>query len=280
MIQGLGFLQEFINKVRKYSNGWGKVWWLLNMLFRGFVVVTIGSAVYGDEYSSFNCDTNQPGCSQVCFNRFTPMNPIRFWSFQLVFVFLPTIFFYAYANRFNAKIELIEQLKHEIDNLISPENSIREYTPAENEELRKREFQVSLKRRKLDKTIKQVGNYKRKTKFDVLDGEASDQIVSSKMKSMYIFHCLVKILVECVFLYLNYILQAQQSQVYDFGYLYWGDTWYVPERYLCKTEGTLACNQQLEAVTCWVSRPKEKTYLLHYMVCLTYDLRRDFRTDL
>ena len=247
------------------------------MLFRGLVVIALGSSLYSDEFSMFKCDTKQPGCIQVCFNKFTPMNPIRFWTFQMVFLFIPTIFFYAYANNFNNRVEKVEQLRKDIEQLITPENSIKEYNFSEAKELRKREAEIFLKQKRLDKSVRELGVYKSKVKIDVLEGppdtskkENSQILVSSKLKIMYILHCLVKILIELIFLYLNYLLQAQQSQTYDFGFFIFGQTWTVPERYLCSTEKSIACNQQMQAVSCWISRPFEKTMFLKYMVGLTY----------
>ena len=170
MFQSLGFLETFGLKVRRYSNGWGKVWWLLNMLFRGLVVIALGSSLYSDEFSMFKCDTKQPGCIQVCFNKFTPMNPIRFWTFQMVFLFIPTIFFYAYANNFNNRVEKVEQLRKDIEQLITPENSIKEYNFSEAKELRKREAEIFLKQKQLDKSVRELGVYKSKVKIDVLEG--------------------------------------------------------------------------------------------------------------
>lgn len=110
----LSILQTFSLKVRKYSNSWGKVWWILNTIFRAFVTISIGNAIYSDEQNNFKCDTRQPGCTQVCFNRFSPINPIRFWSFQMLVLFIPTIFFYAYSNRLDYKIKKYDILYNEI----------------------------------------------------------------------------------------------------------------------------------------------------------------------
>jgi hypothetical protein len=46
-----------------------------------------------NRFRRFQCDTNTPGCTNVCFNRFNPISPIRFWAVQVLFVSAPSIVF-------------------------------------------------------------------------------------------------------------------------------------------------------------------------------------------
>ena len=48
--------------------------------------------------SKFNCDTNIPGCSNICFNRFQPISPIRFWGCQILFVAAPSIIYVLWSG--------------------------------------------------------------------------------------------------------------------------------------------------------------------------------------
>merc|ERR1711981_1123699 len=145
---------------------------------------------------------------------------------------------------------------------------------------------LTLKRRQQEKLEKKLGHFKQKEKFDVIDGKRDTQYVSMQLKVMYILHCSFKILIEFLFLWGNYALQVQQSQKYDFGVLFFGESWVVPEKYTCKThephvdpetgdpnwysqlffDKNLACAQQEHGVTCWISRPNEKTFFLRYMI--------------
>lgn len=55
----------------------GKIWITFLFIFRVIVVLSIGDKIFSDEQSRFHCDTNTPGCANVCFNRFNPISPIR-----------------------------------------------------------------------------------------------------------------------------------------------------------------------------------------------------------
>merc|ERR1711957_411987 len=83
----------FAEKLFKYSTPISHGWWLVNFVFRMFVVGSVGSAIYDDEQGNFHCDTIQPGCKQLCFNRFSPMQHPRFWGFQMLFCTLPSVIF-------------------------------------------------------------------------------------------------------------------------------------------------------------------------------------------
>ena len=160
----------------------------------------------------------------MCFNRFAPMNPVRFWNFQLLFVSLPAVFFYSYVTYLDGK-----QLKSKI-------------------------------------TLKE------KPTVDYLSGENATIFANQRVKIAYILHVIMKIFFECLFLYFNFLLQARQSQVYDFGIFIFGKTWNVPEVFSCPADqnsSNKACINQ-KVVTCWVTKPYEKTMLLLYMVSLTY----------
>ena len=65
---------------------------VITFLLRLFPAATIAEGVYGDEYGDFECVTSQPGCSQVCYNLFAPMNHPRFWQMQVSFHMLKSWF--------------------------------------------------------------------------------------------------------------------------------------------------------------------------------------------
>jgi len=120
----------------------------------------------------------------------------------------------------------------------------------------------------VEKLQKKVGRYKEKQVNEMIKGGALTQVIfTTNVRIMYIVHCVIKLALECLFLYLAYRLQHFQSKV-------WGwKTWTVPEKYVCThaldygAAGS-ACAQQ-EKVTCWVSRPYEKQIFLYYMTLMT-----------
>lgn len=88
-----GLLEQF----RKHSTFPGKIWIAVMFIFRIVVVARIGEQVYHDEQSSFICNTLTPGCTNVCFNRFSPISHLRYWSLMVLVVAMPTILFIFYA---------------------------------------------------------------------------------------------------------------------------------------------------------------------------------------
>ncbi|NXO24514.1 CXD4 protein, partial [Cisticola juncidis] len=75
----------------------GKVWLMLIILLRMAVVVLAGYPLYQDEQERFICNTLQPGCSNVCYDLFSPVSHFRFWLIQTVAVLLPYAAFCIYV---------------------------------------------------------------------------------------------------------------------------------------------------------------------------------------
>ncbi len=51
----------------------------------------------GDEQEDFTCDTEQPGCENVCYDQAFPIAHIRFWVLQIVFVSTPCLIYMGHA---------------------------------------------------------------------------------------------------------------------------------------------------------------------------------------
>ncbi|NXY83736.1 CXD4 protein, partial [Alcedo cyanopectus] len=75
----------------------GKLWLVLVMLLRVAVVVLAGYPLYQDEQERFICNTLQPGCSNVCYDLFSPVSHLRFWLLQTLAVLLPQAAFSMYV---------------------------------------------------------------------------------------------------------------------------------------------------------------------------------------
>ncbi|XP_032900724.1 gap junction beta-2 protein-like [Amblyraja radiata] len=88
---GWYILHSLLNGVNKYSTSLGKVWLSVIFVFRVLVLVVAAETVWGDEQSDFVCNTQQPGCRNVCYDRFFPISHIRLWVFQLLFVSVPSL---------------------------------------------------------------------------------------------------------------------------------------------------------------------------------------------
>lgn len=75
----------------------GKIWLMLIILLRMAVVVLAGYPLYQDEQERFVCNTLQPGCSNVCYDLFSPISHFRFWLIQTVSILLPYAAFSVYV---------------------------------------------------------------------------------------------------------------------------------------------------------------------------------------
>ncbi|CAL8342677.1 unnamed protein product [Boreogadus saida] len=97
-----GALYAQLGGVNKHSTSLGKIWLSVLFIFRITILVLAAESVWGDEQSDFTCNTQQPGCKNVCYDHFFPMSHIRLWILQLIFVSTPALLVamhVAYRNR-------------------------------------------------------------------------------------------------------------------------------------------------------------------------------------
>ncbi|KAJ3608978.1 hypothetical protein NHX12_023506 [Muraenolepis orangiensis] len=83
-------LQGLLSGVNKYSTVFGRIWLSVVFVFRVMVFVVAAEPVWGDDQSHFDCDTRQPGCTNVCYDHFFPVSHVRLWALQLIFVTCPS----------------------------------------------------------------------------------------------------------------------------------------------------------------------------------------------
>ncbi|XP_025275777.1 gap junction beta-3 protein [Canis lupus baileyi] len=84
-------LQALLSGVNKYSTAFGRIWLSVVFVFRVLVYVVAAERVWGDEQKDFDCNTKQPGCTNVCYDDFFPISNIRLWALQLIFVTCPSL---------------------------------------------------------------------------------------------------------------------------------------------------------------------------------------------
>ncbi|KAJ8388512.1 hypothetical protein AAFF_G00132260 [Aldrovandia affinis] len=90
-------LGNFLEEVQEHSTSVGKVWLTVLFIFRILVLGTAAESSWGDEQSDFMCDTEQPGCENVCYDRAFPIAHIRYWVLQIVFVSTPSLIYMGHA---------------------------------------------------------------------------------------------------------------------------------------------------------------------------------------
>uniref|UniRef100_A0A3B1JFA8 Gap junction protein n=1 Tax=Astyanax mexicanus TaxID=7994 RepID=A0A3B1JFA8_ASTMX len=107
------FLGNFLEEVQEHSTSVGKVWLTVLFIFRILVLGTAAESSWGDEQSDFLCDTQQPGCTNVCYDRAFPIAHIRYWFLQIVFVSTPSLIYMGHAMHTVRMAEKRRQREHE-----------------------------------------------------------------------------------------------------------------------------------------------------------------------
>ena len=102
--------------------GWGQIWNVNHFVLRLFLLTVVGDELYDDEMSSFICDTSQPGCRNVCFNKFSPMSVSRFWAAHVLFTALPVLAFYKEFWHEKFKIQLWSRIRKGVTASTSEKN--------------------------------------------------------------------------------------------------------------------------------------------------------------
>ncbi|XP_024609643.1 gap junction alpha-3 protein [Neophocaena asiaeorientalis asiaeorientalis] len=87
------FLGRLLENAQEHSTVVGKVWLTVLFIFRILVLGAAAEEVWGDEQSDFTCNTQQPGCENVCYDRAFPISHVRFWVLQIIFVSTPTLIY-------------------------------------------------------------------------------------------------------------------------------------------------------------------------------------------
>lgn len=107
-------LGRLLDKVQAYSTAGGKVWLSVLFIFRILVLGTAVESAWGDEQSAFKCNTQQPGCENVCYDKSFPISHVRFWVLQIIFVSTPTLLYLAHVFYLNRKEQKLNRKEEEL----------------------------------------------------------------------------------------------------------------------------------------------------------------------
>ncbi|XP_057684250.1 gap junction protein alpha 4 [Corythoichthys intestinalis] len=100
------FLEHLLEEGQEYSTGIGRVWLTVLFLFRMLVLGTAVESAWDDEQADFICNTRQPGCTAVCYDKAFPISHFRYFVLQVIFVSTPTIFYFGYVAIRSGKEEV------------------------------------------------------------------------------------------------------------------------------------------------------------------------------
>ncbi|TKS88858.1 Gap junction alpha-9 protein [Collichthys lucidus] len=91
------FLGGVLEEVHIHSTMVGKIWLTILFIFRMLVLGVAAEDVWNDEQSDFICNTEQPGCRNVCYDQAFPISLIRYWVLQVIFVSSPSLVYMGHA---------------------------------------------------------------------------------------------------------------------------------------------------------------------------------------
>ncbi|XP_012493665.1 PREDICTED: gap junction alpha-10 protein [Propithecus coquereli] len=90
-------LGGILEEVHSHSTIVGKIWLTILFIFRMLVLRVAAEGVWDDEQSAFACNTQQPGCRNICYDDAFPISLIRFWVLQIIFVSSPSLVYMGHA---------------------------------------------------------------------------------------------------------------------------------------------------------------------------------------
>ncbi|XP_073529269.1 gap junction alpha-10 protein [Phyllobates terribilis] len=90
-------LGSILEEVHIHSTIVGKIWLTILFIFRMLVLGVAAEDVWDDEQEEFICNTDQPGCRNVCYDQAFPISLIRYWVLQIIFVSSPSLVYMGHA---------------------------------------------------------------------------------------------------------------------------------------------------------------------------------------
>ncbi|XP_056119971.1 gap junction gamma-1 protein [Rhinichthys klamathensis goyatoka] len=236
------FLTRLLDEISNHSTFVGKIWLTLFIIFRIVLTVVGGESIYNDEQSKFKCNTQQPGCENVCYDAFAPLSHVRFWIFQIILITTPTIMYLGFAMHKIARMDDEEYRPRNKKRMpMINRGANRNYEEAEDdgeEDPMMMEEILSEKEKAPDKQAPEKPAHKH-------DGRR--RIKRDGLMKVYVLQLLSRIVFEVGFLFGQYIL-------YGFE---------VAPSYVCTRS---PCPH---TVDCFVSRPTEKTIFLLIMYAVS-----------
>ncbi|XP_045715131.1 gap junction alpha-4 protein [Phyllostomus hastatus] len=121
-----GFLEKLLDQVQEHSTVVGKIWLSVLFIFRILILGLAGESVWGDEQSDFQCNTAQPGCTNVCYDKAFPISHIRYWVLQFLFVSTPTLIYLGHVIYLSRREERLRQKEAELRLLLGKDPGVEQ----------------------------------------------------------------------------------------------------------------------------------------------------------
>uniref|UniRef100_A0A3Q2PPU2 Gap junction protein n=1 Tax=Fundulus heteroclitus TaxID=8078 RepID=A0A3Q2PPU2_FUNHE len=191
--------------------------------------------------AKFVCNTQQPGCENVCYDKFAPLSHVRFWIFQVIMITTPTIMYLGFAMHKIARMEDMEYrpVRNRKKRMpIVRRGAVRDYEEAEDNGEEDPMIAEEIEPDKAEKAEKSTE----------MKHDGRRQILRDGLMKVYVCQLLWRSAFEIAFLFGQYIL-------YGFKVI----PSYVCTRAPCP-----------HTVDCFVSRPTEKTIFLLVMYAVSF----------
>lgn len=224
------FLTRLLEEINQHSTFVGKVWLTVLIVFRIVLTAVGGESIYYDEQSKFVCNTQQPGCENVCYDKFAPLSHVRFWIFQIIMIATPSVMYLGFALH-----RLSRQPPRRSRAPVVQRGASRDYEEAEDNG---EEDPMIFEEVEQEKEVKEPESQKH-------DGRR--RIKQDGLMTAYVLQLLCRVVFEVAFLFGQYML-------YQFE---------VHPSYVCNRS---PCPH---TVDCFVSRPTEKTIFLLIMYAVS-----------
>lgn len=166
-------LGSILEEVHIHSTMVGKIWLTILFIFRMLVLGVAAEDVWDDEQSEFVCNTEQPGCKNVCYDQAFPVSLIRYWVLQIIFVSSPSLVYMGHALY---RLRTLEKERHKKKAFLKAE---LEGTDADQED-----------HKRIERELKKLDEQKKVRKAPL----------RGSLLRTYVFHILTRSVVEVGFI--------------------------------------------------------------------------------
>lgn len=173
------FLGGILEEVHIHSTMVGKIWLTILFIFRMLVLGVAAEDVWNDEQADFVCNTEQPGCRNVCYDLAFPISLIRYWVLQVIFVSSPSLVYMGHALY---RLRALEKARQKKKALLRRELELVDTELAEA-------------RRRIEREMKQLDQ-----------GKLNKAPLRGSLLRTYVVHVFTRSVVEVAFMTGQYLL--------------------------------------------------------------------------
>jgi len=191
-------IDKLLDRLNRISTVFGKYWISCLVILRLLVLTVFGRGIWSEESKDFSCNTKQPGCTNICFNAFTPVSHVRLWELQCLAISLPIVIFLVYVGYLDDKQKVKKKDKKKKEEEAAEKDSV--FAAIEKEDTKGR------------RQWTRIRSY-------VVDSSKQGKVDSRQIWKLYLVQCFFRILLDVAFVFV---------QLYTYVY-----KWEVPIVYLC-----------------------------------------------